>query len=79
MTQIALLGISVSLGQRSGLREESSKTNVILVYKLFASILSAICSVIQQSFTAITHYMMGNMTVKLPCIRPHFSYSVLCH
>ncbi len=31
------------------LREESSKTNVILQYKLLASILSAVCSVIQQS------------------------------
>ncbi len=31
------------------LREESSQTNVILQYKLLASILSAICSVIQQS------------------------------
>ncbi len=31
------------------LREESSQTNVILQYKLLASILSAVCSVIQQS------------------------------
>ncbi len=31
------------------LREESSQTNVILQYKLLASILSAICTVIQQS------------------------------
>ncbi len=31
------------------LREESSQTNVILLYKLLASILSAVCSVIQQS------------------------------
>ncbi len=31
------------------LREESSQTNVILHYKLLASILSAVCSVIQQS------------------------------
>ncbi len=30
-------------------REESSQTNVILQYKLLASILSAVCSVIQQS------------------------------
>ncbi len=29
--------------------------------------------------TSITHYMMGNMTVKLPRIRPYFSYSVLCY
>ncbi len=32
------------------LREESSQTNVILQYKLLASILSAVCSVIQQSY-----------------------------
>ncbi len=31
------------------LREESSQTNVILHYKLLASILSAVYSVIQQS------------------------------
>ncbi len=31
------------------LREESSQTNVILQYKLLAAILSAFCSVIQQS------------------------------
>ncbi len=31
------------------LREESSQTNVILQYKLLAEILSAVCSVIQQS------------------------------
>ncbi len=31
------------------LREESSQTNVILQYKLLASILSAVCSVIQPS------------------------------
>ncbi len=31
------------------LREESSQTNVILQYKLLASILSVVCSVIQQS------------------------------
>ncbi len=30
------------------LREESSQTNIILQYKLLASILSAVCSVIQQ-------------------------------
>ncbi len=29
--------------------------------------------------TSITHYMMGNMAVKLPCIRPYFSYNVLCY
>ncbi len=31
------------------LREESSQTNVILQYKLLAAIVSAVCSVIQQS------------------------------
>ncbi len=31
------------------LREESSQTNVILQYKLLAAILSAVCSVNQQS------------------------------
>ncbi len=31
------------------LREESSQTNVILQYKLLAAMLSADCSVIQQS------------------------------
>ncbi len=31
------------------LREESSQTIVILQYKLLASILSTVCSVIQQS------------------------------
>ncbi len=49
--------------QLSTLREESIQTNVILSYKLLAAILSAVCSVIQQ----------------LPCIRPYFSYSVLCY
>ncbi len=32
------------------LREESSQTNVILQYKLLAATLSAVCSVIQQSW-----------------------------
>ncbi len=31
------------------LREESSQTNVILQYKLLATIFSAVCSVIQKS------------------------------
>ncbi len=35
--------------ENSTLREESSQTNVILQYKLLATILSAVCSVIQQS------------------------------
>ncbi len=33
----------------SALREESSQANAILQYKLLASILSAVCNVIQQS------------------------------
>ncbi len=35
--------------QEYTLREESRQTNVILQYKLLAAILSAVCSVIQQS------------------------------
>ncbi len=35
------------------LREESSQTNVILQYKLLASILSVVCSVIQLSCIAL--------------------------
>ncbi len=67
----------------TALREEYNQTNVILQYKLMAAILSAVCSVKFNSHcmycTSITHYMMGNMTVKLPCIRPYFSHSVLCY
>ncbi len=33
----------------SALRDEFSQTNIILQYKLLAAILSAVCSVIQQS------------------------------
>ncbi len=36
-------------GLNMTLHSESSQTNVILQYKLLASILSAVCSVIQQS------------------------------
>ncbi len=36
-------------GLMIALREESNQTNVILQYKLLAAILSAVCSVIQQS------------------------------
>ncbi len=67
---------------RSTLREESSQTNVILQYKLLAAILSAVCSVINSHriyFYLVCNYMMGNMTVKLPHIRPYFSNSVLCY
>ncbi len=38
------------------LREESSQTNVILQYKLLAPILSAVCSVIQQSYYVLHFY-----------------------
>ncbi len=36
-------------GQLYALREESCQTYVMLQYKLLAAILSAVCSVIQQS------------------------------
>ncbi len=64
------------------IREESSQTNVIIQYKLLASLMSAVCSVIQQSSIyciSITQYMCINMTVKLPSIRPYPSHSVLCY
>ncbi len=38
------------------LREASSQTNVILQYKLLASILSAVCSVIPQSEYVLHFY-----------------------
>ncbi len=38
------------------LREESSQTNVILQYKLLASILNAVCSVIQQLYYVLHFY-----------------------
>ncbi len=38
------------------LREECSQTNVILRYKLLAAILSAVCSVIQQSLYVLHFY-----------------------
>ncbi len=38
------------------LREESSHTNVILKYKLLAANLSAVCSVIQQSYYVLHFY-----------------------
>ncbi len=40
---------NLMLMNKATLREESSQTNVILQYELLASILSAVCSVIQQS------------------------------
>ncbi len=40
----------------TALREESSQTNVILLYKLLASILSAVCRVIQQSWYVLHFY-----------------------
>ncbi len=45
------------------LREESSQTNIILQNKLLASILNAVCSVIQQSYcSSIRYYVMKYMT-----------------
>ncbi len=38
------------------LTEESSQTNVILQYKILASILTAICSVIQHSYYVLHFY-----------------------
>ncbi len=44
------------LDQHATLREGSSQNNVILQYKLLASILSAVCSVIQQSQYVLHFY-----------------------
>ncbi len=49
MTAITVFLISQCYIERATFREESSQTNVILQYKLLAAILSAVCSVIQQS------------------------------
>ncbi len=38
------------------LREESSQTNIILQYKLLASIMSAVYSVIQQAMYVLHFY-----------------------
>ncbi len=46
----------------STLTEDSSQTNVILQCKLLAAILSAVCSVIQQSLYVRLACMMGTMT-----------------
>ncbi len=40
----------------STLREEASQTNVILQYKLLVANLSAVCSVIQQSWYVLDVY-----------------------
>ncbi len=40
---------AINIGGMYVLREESSQTNVILQYKLLVAIVSAVCSVIQQS------------------------------
>ncbi len=40
---------NIKKSSSNALREESSQTNVILQYKLLASILSAVCRIIQQS------------------------------
>ncbi len=48
VTHIGIIA-TYNLQALSRLREESSQTNVILQHKLLASILSAVCCVIQQS------------------------------
>ncbi len=48
------------------LREESNQTNVILQYKLLAAILSAVCSVIQQSWYVL-HFYHTLYDVKYDC------------
>ncbi len=47
--QFGTSSYSLVIGKLATLREESSQSNVILQYKLLAAILSAVCSVIQQS------------------------------
>ncbi len=44
-----IISIPLYTSHVTTLREESSQTNVILQYKLLTSILSAVCSEIQQS------------------------------
>ncbi len=46
---VFLIKTSCIYANKISFREESSQTNVILPYKLLAAILSAVCSVIQQS------------------------------
>ncbi len=50
----------------STLREYSSQTNVILQYKLLATILSAVCSVIQHS-QYVLHFYYTLYDVKYDC------------
>ncbi len=50
----------------STLREESSQVNVILQYKLLASILNAVCSVIQQS-QYVLHFYYALFDGKYDC------------
>ncbi len=60
------------------LREESSQTNVILQYKLLASILSAVCSVIQQPWYVLYVYYTlydGKYDCK---ITTHISATLFC-
>ncbi len=48
-SKVDRLLMSLSIIMIDTLREEFSQTNVILQYKLLATILSAVCNVIQQS------------------------------
>ncbi len=55
-SQVRENSFSIENQIKSTLREESSQTNVILHYKLLAAILSAVCSVIQQSQYVLHFY-----------------------
>ncbi len=65
-TYIRIFAITTFKFYISTLREESSQANVILLYKLLASILSAICSVIQQSLYVL-HFYYTLYDEKLDC------------
>ncbi len=56
----------VRFGTPHTLREESSQTNIILQYKLLALILSAVCSVIQQS-SYVLHFYYTAYDEKYDC------------
>ncbi len=53
------------IGNKDTLREESSQTNVILQYKLLAAIVSAVCSVIQQSQYVLHFIYVGKYDCKI--------------
>ncbi len=61
MTKLVLIGDIMAT-----LHPESSQTNVILQYKLLASILSAVCSVIQQS-QYVLHFYCTLYDAKYDC------------